>query len=369
MGGLRERVTTLSFLVPGDPETLAGDYIYDRWVVEGLGKLGRQVHVHFLGSSFPRPTPAALWNARIVLGGIPAGRVVVIDGLALGGMASVLEREAKRLRLVGLVHYPLALETGLDAETAGFLEQSERASLALVRRAVVTSSWTSRKLREYGIAADRIRVVRPGVVPHRDPHRIHSARHVIRNAGRISLNLLCVAPLTLRKGHAVLFGALALLRDRLWHLYCAGSMTRSPGTADNLRRQIERLGLGPRISLLGEIDPLALERYYGRSDVFVLASFMEGYGMAAVEAIAYGIPVVGTSAGAIPESVPAGASLLVPPGDERALAEALARVMDDPATLRRLTVSALAARKTLPTWSEACNQFAAALDDLAGIDT
>ena len=136
-----------------------------------------------------------------------------------------------------------------------------------------------------------------------------------------------------------------------------------------MRSQIDRLELGPRISLLGEVDRAELERQYVLCDLFVLASHLEGYGMALAEALARGIPVVSTLAGAIPETVPANASVLVSPGDDRALAEALAKLMDDPAARQQLASNALAARKMLPTWSQASRQFAAALEDLVSSES
>ncbi len=357
----------LALLVPGDPETQTGGYVYDRRIIDGLGSLGWHVDVHSLDASFPLPTVPALDHARSVLAGVPDGHIVVIDGLALGGLSKLLGAEAERLRLVALIHHPVALETGLDAETARVLRESERAALALMRRVVVTSQWTSRKLSEFGVAAERIRVVTPGVdVVSGGPER-EGARRNPRDrdeADETSLKLICVATLTPRKGHSVLFDALARLGDRAWHLCCAGSRTRDPTTADALRRQIDRLRLGPRISLLGEVDRLELDRLYARSDLFVLASHLEGYGMALAEALARGLPVVSTVAGAIPETVPSSAGVLVRPGDSQALARALAKLMDDPETRHRLASNALAARRTLPTWSQASRQFAAALDDL-----
>ena len=363
---------TLILLVPGDLETQTGGYIYDRRIVYGLGRLGWHVEVHSLDASFPQPTAPALGQARSLLAGIRDGRIVVIDSLALGGLSGLLEAEAERLCLVALIHHPVDLETGLDAGTARNFRVSERTSLTFVRRVVVTSQWTSRKLDEYGVGPDRIRVVTPGVDavsgrPERQEARTYPPNR--DEAGETSLNLLCVATLTPRKGHDVLFDALALLGERPWHLHCVGSLTRDPGTADRLRRQIDRLGLGPRISLLGEVDRAELERQYARCDLFVLASHLEGYGMALAEALARGIPVVSTLAGAIPETVPANASVLVSPADDRALAEALAKLMDDPAARQQLASNALAARKMLPTWSQASRQFAAALEDLVSSES
>ena len=86
--------------------------------------------------------------------------------------------------------------------------------------------------------------------------------------------------------------------------------------------------------------------------------------MALAEAVARGIPVVSTTGGAIPETVPAASSILVPPGDGRALCKALATVLDDDTVRKRLAASARKARAQLPTWRVAAEKFAAALDGI-----
>jgi glycosyltransferase involved in cell wall biosynthesis len=98
--------------------------------------------------------------------------------------------------------------------------------------------------------------------------------------------------------------------------------------------------------------------------MFVLASYHEGYGMALAEALARGLPVVATTAGAIPETVPDDAGLLVPPGDPQALAAALRRVMTEPALRAELMAGARAAHRRLPGWDDAAGTFAAELADL-----
>ncbi|HEY8521363.1 MAG TPA: glycosyltransferase family 4 protein, partial [Gammaproteobacteria bacterium] len=286
----------LDLLVPGDLGTATGGYVYDRRILEGLERLGWRTAVHSLDPSFPRPTPAAVRAAKAVLASLPDGRLVVVDGLALGGLAAALAAEAPRLKLLALVHHPLALETGLDPGTARLLAADERDALAAVRGVIVTSAWTARALGDYGVPFGRLRVVEPGVDPVGAGARLRPPR------GRGPVSLLCVATVTPRKGHDVLLDALALLRDRPWHLTCAGSLARDPAYAERVRRQIARLRLAPRVSLLGEVTGEALERCYRRADVFVLASHLEGYGMALADAVARGLPVVSTTAGAIPHT-------------------------------------------------------------------
>jgi len=347
-------VPAVDLVLPGDIETLTGGYIYDRQILEGLAARGWHTTVHCLDSSFPEPSAAALEDARLRLAAIPDDRLVMIDGLALGGIAEILAAQTDRLRFVALVHHPLALESGLDRAQSESLRLAEYASLAQVRHVIVTSRWTMRALADYDVPADRISVVEPGTDPA-------PARKV--PTGK-PLNLLCVATLTARKGHAILFDALGRLRNRDWQLNCVGNLMSDEQLVDALRAQIEHEQLAQRIHLLGELPPPRVGEQYAQAHVFVLASYMEGYGMALTEALARGIPVISTSAGAIPETVPPQAGLLVRPGDSAALAEALALVMDDRATLERLFDGARAARRNLPTWDQACVAFAGELERL-----
>jgi len=97
----------------------------------------------------------------------------------------------------------------------------------------------------------------------------------------------------------------------------------------------------------------------------VLASRFEGYGMVFAEALARGLPILATAAGAVPHTIPPGVGLLVPPEDPPALTQALARLIDDPSLRASLSARARAAGLRLPTWEEAARDFAAAL---AGAD-
>jgi len=344
----------LHFLLPGDPETPTGGYIYDRRIVRGLVNLGWRVTVHSLDPGFPFPTGHALDTARAVLEGIADGAPVVIDGLALGAMPELAEDHADRLGLVALIHHPLAMETGLPAGERQRLEHSEQRALAAVDRIVVTSQWTKRALVERGIPVERIGAVIPGTDP----------APVARGSAGPGLNLLCVATLTPRKGHAVLIDALAGLRDRDWQLYCVGSLDRDTALVTDLRDRIEGLDLGSRISLVGEVPHDEVDRHYDHADLFVLATHLEGYGMALAEALSRGIPVISSSAGAVPDTVPADAGILVSAGDVHALRRALATVMNEPKELARLRQGAARARERLPGWEQASALFAAELGRL-----
>jgi glycosyltransferase involved in cell wall biosynthesis len=87
--------------------------------------------------------------------------------------------------------------------------------------------------------------------------------------------------------------------------------------------------------------------------------------MAYAEAIAHGVPVVGTQAGAVPDTVPAGAGVLVPPDDVDALAAVLRRLIESPDERERLAAGARAAAPTFPSWQESAALFARVLEQVA----
>jgi glycosyltransferase involved in cell wall biosynthesis len=317
--------------------------------------LGWRVNIHALDGSFPFPTAAALERAGAVLSGIPDDSLVVIDGLAFGAMPELAEREARRVRLVALVHHPLAAETGLSRESANRLAASERASLRSVRHVVVTSEATAEALSPYDVNRARISVIVPG-----------TDEASLAAGGRDdNVNLLCVATLTPRKGHDLLIDALATLTSLPWKLTCVGNLTRGSQTVATLREQIHRAGLDQRVSLVGELTGDALEAAYRSADLFVLPTRHEGYGMVVAEALARGIPVISTRTGGIPALVGPNAGLLVPPDDSAAFREALARALGDSVLRMSLRDGARRAREHLPRWSQSCEKMAQVLEAMS----
>jgi glycosyltransferase involved in cell wall biosynthesis len=346
---------SLEFVIPGDLEAATGGYTYDRRMIAGLPDRGWQVTVHQLDATFPQPSRAALEQASNLFASLARDALVLVDGLAAGAMPQVLHAHATRLKLVALVHHPLAAESGLAPELAVQLAASERVALQAMRHVLVTSRATQRSVQAYGIDPDHISVVEPGT----------DAASLARHPRGEMLSLLCVATLIPRKGHDLLFEALAPLACAHWRLTCVGSLKRSPATVERLRAQLRRLGLERRVALVGEVDDAALARRYAEADLFVLPTRLEGYGMAVAEALSHGLPVVSTHTGAIAEMVGTQAGLLVAPGDAGELQGVLARVLNEPALLESLAAGAAKVRGTLPDWQQACAHMAQAL---AGVE-
>jgi glycosyltransferase involved in cell wall biosynthesis len=187
-----------------------------------------------------------------------------------------------------------------------------------------------------GVDGARIRVV-PSGVDAEDFVAPPGARERLRaewGCGPGDRIVIVIGVLEARKGHAVLFDALRRLPD-------VGGVRCVVAGDGALATELEERARGLPIRFLGFRSDVAA--CLAAADVAVLPSLHEGLGIAALESMAAGRPLVATRVGGLAEVVEDGASgLLVPPGDAAALAAALARLLDDPALAARLAAAAAA---------------------------
>jgi glycosyltransferase involved in cell wall biosynthesis len=345
--------TAVHLVVPGPLDQRTGGYIYDRRIVAGLREQGWRVQVHELPGRFPEPDETARTAAGEAAGAMKDG-LAVIDGLALLAFESVIDKLPQPW--IGLIHHPLSMETGLEPAAAERVAALETRLMAAAGRLIVTSPMTVRDLERMGLDPESITAVLPGVDP---------ASPAAGSAPGAPRALLAVGSLTRRKGHDVLLKALAEIADLDWTLALVGSAAWDPPHAAELGDLVAALGLEDRVRLIGEQDEAGLARFYHEADLFVLASHHEGYGMVLAEALARGLPIVSTTAGAIPRTVPEDAGLLVPPGEPGTLAAALCTVLTEGERYRALAAGAARAREHLGDWGTAAAAFAAVLRQTA----
>ncbi len=338
-------------MVPGDINTRTGGYRYDKAIIQSLQQQGWTVELISLDGHYPFPDETDRQLAHSQLESIPDDSTVVFDGLAYSVLPDQLKTHQQRLRFIALIHHPLAMETGISTASAALLTDLETRALACATHVITTSQSTADSLHHFAVPTNKLSVVCPGTDP----------APVATGSSSAGLDMLCVATLTPRKGHAVLIEALAQLKDERWHLYLVGSPDRDSITFEQLKAQCEAFSMESRVTFLGELDEQQLAIRFEQSDLFVLASFHEGYGMVLDEAIAYGLPVVATAGGALSDTLPVEAGLLSPPGDVHALAGNLRRVMQDKQLMKELRQGALHARKSIRSWRTAAQEFETAI--------
>ncbi|MEM6382648.1 MAG: glycosyltransferase family 4 protein [Pseudomonadota bacterium] len=344
-----------AFAIPGDITTLTGGYIYERRLLEGLRKLGHAVHHIQLGSGFPDPSQADMRDAVGKLQAIPADQPLILDGLVYGSIATD-GLAGVSAPIVGMIHHPLALESGLSKERADHLFRTERANLALADHVLVPSPHTASILRaDYGVDPRAITIARPGTdkpKPSADTQRSDP------------FLILSVGIQHPRKGHDILLRALGQLAGLDWRAVIVGS-AYDHDHANELQQLREELGLQERVRLAGRVEAEELDSLYRQASLFALATRYEGYGIVFDEALAYGLPIVSCDTGAVSETVPADAGVLVQPEDAHAFAAALSTLLADEERRSAMVRAALMAGASLPGWGDTARVASGVLERVA----
>jgi glycosyltransferase involved in cell wall biosynthesis len=257
---------------------------------------------------------------------------VVHDNQCLGYGLLGIRRAG--LPVVATIHHPIQVDRRLELARAtggrrvalrrwyGFT----RMQATVARRLpLLTVSLAARDeiAREMGVPAGRIAVVPNGV----DADLFRPLPECPRTPGRVVATASADVPL---KGLEPLLRAFAIVRGRRPAELVVVGRPRADGP---IPRLLEDLGLNGSVRFVSGIPDEELVALYASAEAAVVPSLYEGFSLPAVEAMACGLPLVATTAGALPEVV-GDAALLVPPGDPCALADQLTVLLGD-AGLRR----------------------------------
>lgn len=355
MTGQPDAAPAVHFVVPegiDDPKRPSGGNVYDRRVAEELPRFGWTVLEHPVPGNWPAPEPSDRTRLDDVLARLADGSVVLVDGL-IASAAQSLVSAARRLRIAVLLHMPLA-----ETSSAQAIARVEADVLNAAAAVVTTSAWTRAwVVSHHGVPAERVLAAVPGVDPSQPASGSTSGR-----------NLLCVGPVTEAKGYDVMVAALAQIADLDWRCTFAGALDLEPDFVRSLSAQAERTGIADRLVLAGPLPGPALDDVRSATDLVVSPSRREAYGMAIVEGLARGIPVIASDVGGHREAV--GASdgtlpgVLVPVNDATSLAAALRQWLTDAPTRARWRNSAGRRRRELAGWPETARNVAAVLQEI-----
>jgi glycosyltransferase-like protein len=244
---------------------------------------------------------------------------------------------ALELRELGIVPHVIRTVHHVDAfRSQSLIECQDRSILEPDAVLCVSEPWVGRLARDFGVHA---RLVRNGVDRSRyRPARDSAERHSDRAwAGFEGLTVLSVGGIEPRKGSLTLIDGFARLRalvpelDPLLVLAGGATLFDYRHEIDRFHNRVAELGLGQRVRVLGILPDGDLERLYRAADLFAFPSTAEGFGLAALEALACELPAVASDLDSLRTFLVHGRSaLLVPVGDSQALAGALARLARDP---------------------------------------
>jgi glycosyltransferase involved in cell wall biosynthesis len=280
-------------------------------------------------AAFPEPLTFSLRVARM-LRARSFEFDVVHDNQSFGyGLLDV----ARRIPLVASIHHPITIDRRLDLAHSrglrrismrrwyGFTKMQARVARRIPKLIAASGSAKRDAIADLRLTPGSIDVIQNGV----DIELFRPLNEAQRVPGRIITTTSADVPI---KGLVFLIEALAKLRtERDAELVVIGKSR--PGGA--VQRAIDRFGLGLHVRFETGIESLRLVELYSQAEVAVIPSLYEGFSLPAAEAMACEVPLVATTAGALPEVVGTDgvAGLLVPPKDAGELAVAIGRLLDD----------------------------------------
>jgi glycosyltransferase involved in cell wall biosynthesis len=178
----------------------------------------------------------------------------------------------------------------------------------------------------------------------------------LRESGQ--LNILYVGTIIKQKGLDVIVRALANLNTQDFKLTITGRTDMEPKFVNYIYKLINKLELSNQIVFTGPLQNKKLVDTYRSNDVLVLPSINEAYGIVYIEALSFGLPVIGTTTGGAKEIISHGENgYLIEPNDSIRLAEYLSSLQRDRNLLNTLSKNTLHTYQHHPTWNDTCQEI------------
>lgn len=357
----------IGLVIYGSLATLSGGYLYDRKLVEQLLAAGDTVEIFALPwRSYPRHLLDNLANP--LARPIAAAHLDLLLQDELNHPSLFACNRALRARFnlpfVSIVHH-LRSDERHPALLNRLYAWVERRYLRTVDGFIFNSTTTRGRVNSHLPTSPCGIVAYPAADHLCPPPAAEVAANAIHKyVTPRPLQILFVGNVIERKGLHTLLAALAPLPTRAWRLEVVGSLTVAPSYVQHIRRAIAAASLDDHVTLLGAVDDATLKARLTGADLLAVPSF-EGFGIVYLEAMAYGLPVIATKAGAAHEIVTPGIDgFLVPPHDAAALSAILARCVQHRPTLLPMSHAARLRYDRHPTWRQSATAIRAWLESL-----
>ena len=343
----------LGLVIYNTLETVSGGYLYDRQLVQALRRAGDTVEIISL--------PWSTYNRHLLHNLRPSLK----QRLQYGWYDLLLQDELNHPSLF-LVNEQLQLVTDRPiVSVVHHLRSSEQhpaTQLARYRRierrylrsvdGFIYNSETTRATAERLLGGKRPYVVARPAADH--VQATISEEEIRVRARRVGpLRLLFVGNVIPRKGLHTLLAALARLPGDTWRLSIAGDIAADPPYAHQLQRYARQEGLARNVTWHGRLLDSELWQQYAGSDLLVVPSSYEGFGIVYLEGMAFGLPAIATWQGAARELISNGENgFLVSAADVDELAQLLVHLYVERDLLEQMSLGALERFKTFPDWTD-----------------
>lgn len=347
----------IGLVIYGNLGISTGGYLYDRMLVDHLRKEGDHVDVISLpvGSYIKhiRDNYSPLYR-KLVSANYD---ILLEDELNHPSLFSINHRLKKRINypIISIIHHLSysAESNWIKRILYGMLEKKYLTSID----GFVFNSRTNKKVVESFIGDNVNSVV---AYPGRDHIKstVMPKDITLKLCESEKFHILFVGNLVRHKCIHTIIEAISNLDDDKVILNIVGNLSISPSYVKSLRKLVYSLGLNSRVNILGFLSNHKLNQYFRDCHVFTLPSIYEGFGIAYLEALGFGLPIIASTEGAAREIIKDGIhGYLVEPELPIALAKKLSILISDRELLQKMSLNALNHYRKFPLWSESMSKI------------
>ncbi|MFZ1041921.1 MAG: glycosyltransferase family 4 protein [Anaerolineales bacterium] len=334
----------MGLIIYGSLDTMSGGYLYDRKLVESLRKRGDQIEI----ISLPRRNYAAHLTDNFHFR-LPRGFDLIIEDELNHPSLLEANRQEHSYPVVSLIHNLYSLEPRPGWQN-NLYRIIERSYLNSVDGFIFNSNTTCDAVQAL------IRGQKPFIVANPPTDRFGSRlneNQIHARANEINpLRLLFLSNVIPLKGLHVLLEALSHVTFD-FRLDIVGSLTVDPTYARKTQEKAKTYGLSSRVFFHGILDGEALVERFEHAQVMVMPSSYEGFGIAYLEGMGFGLPAIATTSGAASEFIMDGENgYLIPPENSSMLAERLTRLANDRELLAHMSINALRCYQQQLKWEQ-----------------
>ncbi len=338
----------IGFLIYGSLDTLSGGYLYDRKLVEYLRAQGDMVEI----ISLPWRNYAAHLTDNFTFK-LPAHLDILIEDELNHPSLINANRGDHPYPIVSLVHHLRCSELRPKWQN-DFYQVIEREYLQTVDGFIFNSKTTQ------GVVNGIIGNQKPVVIAYPPTDRFGVAmaeNEIIERSKAGELRILFLGNVMERKGLHTLLNALKGLKSKV-RVDVAGSLASEPKYTKRMQSFIADHNLSSFVFLHNSLDNDPLKQRLAQSHVLIVPSSYEGFGIVYLEGMGFGLPSIGTTAGAAGEIIEHGQTgYLIEPNDSEALASYISQLAEDRNLLAQLSLNARARYMQQPAWTETAGQI------------